>query len=39
MIYQKVCFGKYFVSENVLKSVGNYIAKFVKLDPNNFEGN
>ncbi|KAL8158305.1 hypothetical protein AgCh_002851 [Apium graveolens] len=28
---------KGFASENVLKSVGNYIGKFVKSDPNNFK--
>lgn len=30
---------KGFVSENILRSVGNYIGMFVKADPANFESN
>lgn len=30
---------KGFASQNVLKSVGNYVGQFVKTDPNNFDGN
>lgn len=29
---------KGFISENILKSIGNYVGKYVKSDPANFEG-
>lgn len=30
---------KGFVSDNILKGVGNYIGTFIKSDPSNFESN
>lgn len=29
---------KGFISENILKGVGNYIGKFVKTNPTNLDG-